>query len=243
MKNLRTIRGTRGNARRSQSGVILVVTMLFLIMLTLIGTAAINMSTAEERMARGMRDYNVAIQAAEAALRDAQFDILNIGPWAQPVRHISGQSGFNDTCDYGLCKALTGTAGERVWEAPADAGTWLSNLGSPAPGKSQSIGTHTGTYRMPMSNYPSETLPTAQAMDALNSLAPVPAPVQVKVGGVSRQPRYLIEAMPDDRAAVTLSAQSLSGYGSGLEFVYRVSSIGFGSDPNTRVVLQMMYKP
>jgi type IV pilus assembly protein PilX len=227
-------------ARRTQSGVILVVTMLFLIMLTLIGTAAINMSTSEERMARGMRDYNVAIQAAEAALRDAQFDILNIGPWAQPVRHISGQSGFNSACVGGLCTVLTGS-GNRVWEQPSNAGTWLSNTTS--LNKSRSIGTHTGIYRLPMSNYPAETLPAAQALNAVNSLAPVPAPVQVRVGGVSRQPRYLIEAIPDDRAATTVSAQSLSGYGSGLEFVYRVSSIGFGSDPNTRVVLQMMYKP
>ena len=239
MMNRHAFRGPRA-MRRAQSGVILVVTMLFLIMLTLIGTAAINMSTAEERMARGMRDYNVAIQAAEAALRDAQYDILNTGPWAQPVRHISGQSGFNSACTGGLCTVLTG-AGNRVWETPSNAGTWLSNTLS--DGKSQSIGTFTGNYRLPMSNYPAEPLPPAQAADPVNALAPVPAPVQIKVGGVSRQPRYLIEAIPDDRSATSLSAQSLSGYGSGLEFVYRVSSIGFGTDPNTRVVLQMMYKP
>ena len=89
MMNRRNFGGPR-NGRRSQSGVILVVTMLFLIMLTLIGTAAINMSTSEERMARSMRDYNVAIQAAESALRDAQYDILNTGPWLQPALVTAG---------------------------------------------------------------------------------------------------------------------------------------------------------
>lgn len=240
MMNRRASRGSR-MARRSQSGVILVVTMLFLIMLTLIGTAAINMSTAEERMARGMRDYNVAIQAAEAALRDAQFDILNSGPWAQPVAHISGQSGFNSACTGGLCSVLTG-AGSRVWETPSNAGTWLSN--TTGLNKSRAIGTHTGTYRLPMSNYPAEAVPGPQSLDLINSLAPLPAPVQIRVGGVSRQPRYLIEAIPDDRAGVSVTSVGSTAYaGPDSQFVYRVSSIGFGSDPNTRVILQMMYKP
>ncbi len=240
MMNRHNFRGAR-LARRSQSGVILVVTMLFLIMLTLIGTAAINMSTSEERMARSMRDYNVAIQAAEAALRDAQYDILNAGPWLQPVRHISGQSGFNNSCTGGLCTVIAG-AGNRAWEAPSNQNLWLSNTTS--LDKSRPIGTHTGNFRLPMSNFPAETLPSAQALDAANALAPIPAPVQIRVGGVSRQPRYLIEAIPDDRPGQSVSAQGIAGYNQGgLEFVYRVSSIGFGSDPNTRVVLQMMYKP
>ena len=67
--------------RQRQGGVVLIVALLFLIMLTMVGTAAINMSTAEERMARSNRDYNIALQAAEAGLRDAQADVLNTGPW------------------------------------------------------------------------------------------------------------------------------------------------------------------
>ncbi len=153
------------------------------------------------------------------------------------MRHISGQSGFNNTCVGGLCTVIAGS-GNRAWEQPSNAGTWLSNTTS--LNKSRSIGTHTGNYRLPMSNYPDEALPVAQAADPVNALAPVPVPVQIRVGGVSRQPRYLIEAIPDTRPGVSVS---VSGGPVGPEFVYRVSSIGFGTDPNTRVVLQMMYKP
>jgi len=223
--------------RRQQGGVVLIVALMFLIMLTMIGTAAINMSTAEERMARANRDYNVALQAAEVALRDAQADMLNTGPWAQPVKRISGQSGFNDQCTLGMCRVLVG-AGNRVWEQAS--GAWLSNL--TGLDKSRMVGTHTGNYRLPTTKYPDEVV-GAQAADPNNVVAPVPAPPSVKVGGVTRQPRYLLEVMPDDRPGQRVSAQALGGYNTGLEFVYRVTSIGYGSDAATRVMLQMMYKP
>jgi type IV pilus assembly protein PilX len=227
----------RSAARQRQGGVVLIVALLFLIMLTMIGTAAVNMSTAEERMARSNRDYNVALQAAETALRDAQADVLNTGPWAQPVKRISGQSGFNDQCTLGMCRVQVG-AGNRVWEKAS--GAWLTNL--TGLDKARMVGTHTGNYRMATTKYPDEAI-TAQAQDTNNVIAPVPAPPSLKVGGVTRQPRYLLEVMPDDRPGQRISAQALGGYNTGLEFVYRVTSIGYGSDANTRVMLQMMYKP
>ena len=227
--------------RQRQGGVVLIVALLFLIMLTMIGTAAINMSTAEERMARSNRDYNIALQAAEAGLRDAQADVLNTGPWAQPVKRISGQSGFNDLCTLGMCRVLVG-AGLRVWEKPGGVadGDWLTNLTS--LDKSRMIGTHTGNYRMPTTKYPDEAV-AAQAQNNNAVIAPVPVPPSLKVGGVTRQPRYLLEVMPDDRPGQRISAQALGGYNTGLEFVYRVTAVGFGSDASTRVMLQMMYKP
>lgn len=223
--------------RQRQGGVVLIVALLFLIMLTMIGTAAVNMSTAEERMARSNRDYNVALQAAEAALRDAQADVLNTGPWAQPVKRISGQSGFNNVCTLGMCRVQVGV-GNRVWEQAS--GAWLTNLTS--LDKSRMIGTHTGNYRLATNKYPDEAV-AAQAQDTNNVIAPVPVPPSLKVGGVTRQPRYLLEVMPDDRPGQRISAQALGGYNTGLEFVYRVTSIGYGSDASTRVMLQMMYKP
>jgi type IV pilus assembly protein PilX len=68
----------RSRATR-QRGVALLVALMFLIVLTLLGLAAIRTTTLEERMAGGSRDYNTALQAAEAALRDAENDLKATG--------------------------------------------------------------------------------------------------------------------------------------------------------------------
>src|SRR5689334_20227370 len=62
-----------------QRGVALLVALMFLIVLTLLGLAALRTTTLEERMAGGSRDYNTALQAAEAALRDAENDLKATG--------------------------------------------------------------------------------------------------------------------------------------------------------------------
>jgi len=59
----------------TQRGVALLVALMFLIVLTLLGLAVMRGTTLEEKMAGGNRDYNVALQAAEAALRDAENDL------------------------------------------------------------------------------------------------------------------------------------------------------------------------
>jgi type IV pilus assembly protein PilX len=58
--------------RNRQQGAVLVIAMLILIVMTLIGVSSMNSSLLEERMARNARDMNTALQAAEAALVDAE---------------------------------------------------------------------------------------------------------------------------------------------------------------------------
>lgn len=62
-----------------QHGVALIVALMFLIVLTLLGLAAMRGTTLEERMAGSSRDYNTALQAAEATLRDAEIDLMGSG--------------------------------------------------------------------------------------------------------------------------------------------------------------------
>jgi type IV pilus assembly protein PilX len=50
----------------------LIVALIFLLLMTLIGTSAMQGSTMQERMASNWRDWNVAFQAAEAGLREAE---------------------------------------------------------------------------------------------------------------------------------------------------------------------------
>lgn len=60
----------RNNA--SQKGAVLVLSLILLIVLTMIGITAMKTSTFEERMAFNLQDSNLAFQAAESALREAE---------------------------------------------------------------------------------------------------------------------------------------------------------------------------
>lgn len=63
--------GARPNSPR-QHGVALIISLLFLLVIVLLGVASIRTTTLEERMAGNAGDYNIAFQAAESALRDAE---------------------------------------------------------------------------------------------------------------------------------------------------------------------------
>lgn len=56
----------------AQRGVVLAFSLVFLIILTLIATTAMDSAVVEERMAGNLQDYNQAFQAAETALEQAE---------------------------------------------------------------------------------------------------------------------------------------------------------------------------
>lgn len=55
-----------------QSGVVLIVSLIMLLLLTLIGLSGMQETALEEKMASNSRDQNIAFQAAEAALREGE---------------------------------------------------------------------------------------------------------------------------------------------------------------------------
>ena len=63
-----------------QSGFVLVVALILLLVLTLLGLAAAQSTSLEERMAGNARNHDMAFQAAEAGLYAAQSAILQ-GLW------------------------------------------------------------------------------------------------------------------------------------------------------------------
>jgi type IV pilus assembly protein PilX len=66
------------SARSSQGGFVLIVALILLLVLTILGLAAAQSTSLQERMAGNARDHDLAFQAAEAGLRAAQ-DCLNSG--------------------------------------------------------------------------------------------------------------------------------------------------------------------
>ncbi len=62
---------------RKQTGAVLITTLIFLIILTLLGVSSMTSSTLEEKIAGNMLNKQASFQAAEAALREGEQNIEN----------------------------------------------------------------------------------------------------------------------------------------------------------------------
>jgi type IV pilus assembly protein PilX len=212
--------------RRSQSGVALVVVLMFVLALSVLAAFSARNSSVGERVARNQLDYQTARQAAEAALRDAERDLLlttgAIRPSAvcargaaRPVMDGPGLASFSSNCLGGQCSlppatyttanyatAVAGSVAEPWWPV-ARGGLWNNNF-SIKPSRSTSAA-NCGTFvgAVPLGTYTG-------------------AP---PISGVSRQPEYLIEVLERGR------------------IYFRISARGFGYNPATQVVLQSYFKP
>lgn len=100
------------NSSRAQRGAVLIVSLMFLVILTMLGVTAMSGTTMEERMAGNTRDAAAALQAAEAALRDARRDINGTpgpGPGRTPPikAAVFGDGSTGGSCNNtGLCLPL-----------------------------------------------------------------------------------------------------------------------------------------
>ena len=98
--------------RRVAAGFSLLLILLMMVVLSMLTLGAMNSSIVQERMVGNARDRHVALQAAEAALRDAELDIET---------NIDSSSGFAEGCASGLCIAPSDTA-----SGPVSAPLWQS---------------------------------------------------------------------------------------------------------------------
>lgn len=63
----------------AQHGIVLITALVFLLLLTMLATGSMRDTTLQERMAGNLRDRSLALQAAEAALREAETWLLGPG--------------------------------------------------------------------------------------------------------------------------------------------------------------------
>ncbi len=103
---------------KQQSGVVLIVGLIMLLLLTIIMISALQVTALEERMAGNLQNSNIAFQAAESALRQAEAfiridtDTIDLGgngvlddnPF-HPLKLSGAPFRSTDTpvCVYGLC--------------------------------------------------------------------------------------------------------------------------------------------
>jgi Tfp pilus assembly protein PilX len=199
----------------AQRGAVLMVALMFLVILTMLALTSMTGTTLEERMAGQYRDLNIAFQAAEAGLRDAERDIYGVynpalaapGPVRAPT--ISGRTGFGDGSDTANGACTSGT--------PASFGRGLC------------YGRATG----PWPPFTSASLATGSDFAVPYGMYTGATPIKF----VSAQPVYLIEALwlnIPPGPAKSIAAGPLTTY-------YRINSRGFGGNPATQVTLQEMY--
>ncbi len=120
--------------RAGQRGFVLLVSLMLLVVLTILGVSIIGTTTINERMTGYFIDRQIAFQAAEAALRDGERDLLFSG-------RIAGTTGFASGCSSsGLC--LPETDGTPIW-ADLDTNNNLGWKQGNNVGPSVAMGTYT----------------------------------------------------------------------------------------------------
>ena len=90
---MRTTQLLRACAPSSQRGLSLVTTLLFMVAALMLGVSVLSVNVMQERTIGNTKDRDLALQAAEAALRDAELDLK---------ANVSGFT-FKDDCEAGLC--------------------------------------------------------------------------------------------------------------------------------------------
>jgi len=107
---------------RHQSGAVLIISLIMLLLLTLIGTTGMQTSSLEEKMAGNMRDRNLAFQAAESALNagEAAAKASAATVSCPTVPRVGYYSPFDANCD-GIKESAP------VWD---NAAIWQSDITS-----------------------------------------------------------------------------------------------------------------
>ena len=83
----------RGRVAGRQRGLSLITALLFMVATLILGVSVMSINVMQERMIGNTKDRDLAMQAAEAALRDGELDASALGPSAL----------FQDDCTAGLC--------------------------------------------------------------------------------------------------------------------------------------------
>jgi len=209
--------------RPAARGVAMIVVLMLLLAVTGIAVFSAKNASFGETSARNQLDSELARQAAESALRDAERDLLLDGGVAVINAKCSRGEGrplepdgyrkFSSTCAQGQCVLLpaayisstwtTGSTAAEPWWPVSKGGLW----GNDPTAKPTAVGVNcTFNGGVPIGTY--------------TGTAAIP--------GVAAQPEYLIERFERGAKRNTF---------------YRITARGFGLSESTQVVLQTYFRP
>jgi type IV pilus assembly protein PilX len=80
--------------RAGQRGISLITTLIFMIAALALGLSVMGVTVMQERIIGNTKDQDLAFQAAEATLRDAEADVNT---------NVTASTVFTDICTSGLC--------------------------------------------------------------------------------------------------------------------------------------------
>ncbi len=154
--------------RSREGGAALLIALLMLVVVMMVGAATAQTGMLVDKSASHDRDRRIALEAAEAALRDAEADLEGAaGPASLRVTLLADASGFGNHCDSGAGAAARGLClGAEAGAVPV----WQS-VDLADEGVSVAFGSFTGA-RMPVGQgalparlprYLIELLPLARA--------------------------------------------------------------------------------
>lgn len=204
-------------AHTAQRGFSLIVVLLMLTIAMVLGIGAAQVSLVGERSARNDRDTEIAFQAAEAALIDAERDVL--GPNASAAQRLCLFNGKDVSAFVPGCGGTGIRQGLCAQGEPGAKPVWMSADFAAESATSVAYGTFTG-----------------QTYAAGNAATGAPA------GALpARAPRYIVEAVRNLGGWQSSQLQSASARNA--SHLFRVTAIGYGMREETQVVLQTsLYK-
>lgn len=127
---------------RAQRGLSLITTLLFMVSALVLGVSVLGVNVMQERIIGNTKDRDLALQAAEAALRDAEQDI---------IASITSATSFSDSCASGLCTPPTQRATVSPLPVDKQAGfSWASTANTRAYGQITSAPALPGVIAQPV---------------------------------------------------------------------------------------------
>ncbi len=218
--------------QRRQRGISLVVVLLILVVVSILGVGGAQIALMAERGSRNDRDMQVAWQAAEAALVDAELDLTTPS---------SGGSSPARGGVFGMIFA--GTPPKMVQAEKVDISNFVAACGDKTAvnGAGQST---SGLCALPalVNAKPSwltvDFTATGNAARTVEFGTFTGRSFAAGAQGAQpvRAPRYVIEAIQDQGAA------SRDKTAPEVNYVYRVTGMGFGPREDIQAVLQMIYR-
>ena len=205
-----------------EKGAALISSLIFLTVLTILGMSTLGTSLLESRMAGNLRDRNLAFQAAEMGLRDAELFILKSGRIQENIlieMKVSAETTeagdyTGQGCTYGFCyNGSTWRENGDNWMATPvwkSDGNWANAIQYQRDDATTGKGVGRGTTKLAFA--------AAYALPA-------------KLPLVSRQPEYLIESYYPKTSMGTT------------RYYYRITVRGYGMRSGTRILLQEVYTP
>jgi len=144
--------------RSRQRGAVLYIALILLLILTIIGIAAARLQTGEAVMARNDHNHQLALQAAEAALRDAEINLAD-GNWSisQFAGNTNGLYVLSIEAQGGLPSGIPGSIADQI--------NW--NLTPPNSGPGSAM-TYTGPA---LANAPASPIQTQVIIEDLPPVA------------------------------------------------------------------------